>query len=259
MDSSHAQMVRLIWNIANDVLRDVFVRGQYRDVILDALLEPTKDTVEEEYNYQTKGGVKDKDGLKEAVGQNFYNTSKWTLSRQKSQATGYKEVLLYNNAKRLTDRDRLLAIIELVTNDLFQHGTVAHELSPILDRWVERFENEIEWDENGKPDFKIKCKQFGKVYSRVTAILAFENAKWEKLYWFLHQLVPLLKVTVPNDDLSGLMESVDMNTYALRRTATNQKIELEAAATILDPNSPNMADAGSDDPTRSQLDTIIDD
>ncbi len=147
MDSSHAQMVSLIWNIADDVLRDVFVRGQYRDVILpmvvlrrlDALLEPTKDAVEEEYDYQIKGGVKDEDGLKEAAGQNFYNTSKWTLSRLKSQATGDKEVLLtnfieylngfstnvhevlksfdfYNKAKKLTDRDRLLAIIERVTD-----------------------------------------------------------------------------------------------------------------------------------------------
>ena len=50
------QIVSLIWNIADDVLRDVFLRGQYRDVILpmvvlrrlDALLEPTKDKVEEE-------------------------------------------------------------------------------------------------------------------------------------------------------------------------------------------------------------------
>ena len=142
-------------------------------------------------------------------------------------------------------------------NDLFQRGAEAHELSPILDRCVERFENEIEWDENGKPDFKIKCKQFVKVYSRVAAIMPFENIKWEKLYWFLRQLIPLLKVTVPNDDLSGLMESVDMNTYALRRTATNEKIELDAAGTILDPNSPNMAGAGTDDPVRSQLDTII--
>ena len=147
MDSSHAQMVNLIWNIADDVLRDVFVRGQYRDVILpmvvlrrlDALLEPTKAAVEEEYAYQTNEGIKDEDGLKEAAGQNFYNTSKWTLSRLKSQATGDKEVLLtnfveylngfstnvhevlksfdfYNKAKKLTDRDRLLAIIERVTD-----------------------------------------------------------------------------------------------------------------------------------------------
>ena len=147
MDSSHAQMVSLIWNIADDVLRDVFVRGQYRNVILpmvvlrrlDALLEPTKEAVEEEYAYQTKEGIKDEDGLKEAAGQNFYNTSKWTLSRLKSQATGDKEVLLtnfieylngfstnvhevlksfdfYNKAKKLTDRDRLLAIIERITD-----------------------------------------------------------------------------------------------------------------------------------------------
>ena len=42
-----------IWNIADDVLRDVYVRGKYRDVILpmtvirrlDAVLEPTKEAV----------------------------------------------------------------------------------------------------------------------------------------------------------------------------------------------------------------------
>ena len=42
-----------IWGIADDVLRDVYVRGKYRDVILpmvvirrlDAVLEPTKEAV----------------------------------------------------------------------------------------------------------------------------------------------------------------------------------------------------------------------
>ena len=42
-----------IWGIADDVLRDIYVRGKYRDVILpmtvirrlDAVLEPTKDAV----------------------------------------------------------------------------------------------------------------------------------------------------------------------------------------------------------------------
>jgi len=53
METNHNQIVSLIWNIADDVLRDVFLRGQYRDVILpmvvlrrlDALLEPTKEEV----------------------------------------------------------------------------------------------------------------------------------------------------------------------------------------------------------------------
>ena len=65
MESNHSQMVSLIWNIADDVLRDVFLRGQYRDVILpmvvlrrlDALLEPTKEEVEEEI--KENGGADD--------------------------------------------------------------------------------------------------------------------------------------------------------------------------------------------------------
>ena len=147
LDSSHAQMVSMIWSIADDVLRDVFVRGQYRDVILpmvvlrrlDALLEPTKEAVEEEYAYQTKEKFTDAGALMEAAGQNYYNTSKWTLSRLKSQATGDKDTLhnnfieylngfspnvgevlrsfdFYAKAKKLTDRDRLLSIIERITD-----------------------------------------------------------------------------------------------------------------------------------------------
>ena len=54
MENNNSQIVSLIWNIADDVLRDVFLRGQYRDVILpmvvrrrlDALLEPTKEEVD---------------------------------------------------------------------------------------------------------------------------------------------------------------------------------------------------------------------
>ena len=63
MESNHSQIVSLIWNIADDVLRDVFLRGQYRDVILpmvvlrrlDALLEPTKEEVEDELRHQKEG------------------------------------------------------------------------------------------------------------------------------------------------------------------------------------------------------------
>ncbi|HHV33963.1 MAG TPA: SAM-dependent DNA methyltransferase, partial [Syntrophomonadaceae bacterium] len=47
------QIVSFIWGIADDCLRDVYVRGKYRDVILpmtvirrlDAVLEETKDEV----------------------------------------------------------------------------------------------------------------------------------------------------------------------------------------------------------------------
>jgi type I restriction enzyme M protein len=54
MDSAqHNRIVNFIWGIADDMLRDLYVRGKYRDVVLpmvvlrrfDAVLEPTKDAV----------------------------------------------------------------------------------------------------------------------------------------------------------------------------------------------------------------------
>ena len=50
---AHNKLVSFIWSIADDCLRDVYVRGKYRDVILpmvvlrrlDTLLEPTKEAV----------------------------------------------------------------------------------------------------------------------------------------------------------------------------------------------------------------------
>ena len=59
-----------IWNIANDRLRDVYVRGKYRDVILpftvlrrlDAVLEETKDAVLECKKFLDTNTVAEQDG-----------------------------------------------------------------------------------------------------------------------------------------------------------------------------------------------------
>ena len=88
--SSHNKIVSFIWSIADDCLRDVFVRGKYRDVILpmfvlrriDCLLEDTKAAVLEEVRFQkeeAKLPLPDADGLRHASGQVFYNTSRFTL------------------------------------------------------------------------------------------------------------------------------------------------------------------------------------
>lgn len=99
MDTSYSQIVSFIWNIADDVLRDVFLRGQYRDVILpmvvlrrlDALLEPTKEEVEEEIE---ESGIEniDEGVLKDITGLSYFNTSKWTLNRLKSQASNNNDI-----------------------------------------------------------------------------------------------------------------------------------------------------------------------
>lgn len=108
MDHSvHNKLVSFIWSIADDCLRDVYVRGKYRDVILpmvvlrrlDTLLEPTKDAVLEEVRFQKEemDAVELDDApLREASGYVFYNTSKWTLKSLYSTATNNQQILLAN-------------------------------------------------------------------------------------------------------------------------------------------------------------------
>jgi type I restriction enzyme M protein len=91
MDSAtHKAIVRFIWKIADDVLRDVYVRGKYRDVILpmtvirrlDCLLEPTKDEVLKRYEFLIAQKIHEHTPqLTKASGYPFYNTSRFTLRR----------------------------------------------------------------------------------------------------------------------------------------------------------------------------------
>ena len=77
-----------IWGIADDVLRDVYVRGKYRDVILpmvvirrlDAVLEPTKEAVRTMKEQLDAAGITNQDAaLRQAAGEAFYNTSPFRL------------------------------------------------------------------------------------------------------------------------------------------------------------------------------------
>ncbi len=94
--ATHNKIVSFIWGIADDVLRDVFVRGKYRDVILpmcvlrrlDAVLEPTKKAVLETKEMLDKQGITEqRAALCDAAGQAFYNTSKFTLRDLKSRGS----------------------------------------------------------------------------------------------------------------------------------------------------------------------------
>ena len=85
-----------IWGIADDVLRDVYVRGKYRDVILpmtvlrrlDAVLEPTKQAVLDMKASLDAAGIANQDAaLRQAAAQAFYNTSKFTLPDLRARAS----------------------------------------------------------------------------------------------------------------------------------------------------------------------------
>ena len=84
-----------IWGIADDVLRDLYVRGKYRDVILpmtvlrrlDAVLEGSKQAVLDMKATLDDAGVVEQDAaLRQAAGQAFYNTSRFTLTDLRARA-----------------------------------------------------------------------------------------------------------------------------------------------------------------------------
>lgn len=148
--ASHNKIVSFIWSIADDCLRDVYVRGKYRDVILpmvvlrrlDALLESTKEAVLEEVAFQKKElelTELDEKGLKDASGYVFYNTSKWTMQMLHDTATNSQQLLLANfeeyldgygvnvkeiirkfelkrQIKHMADKDVLLDVLEKFTS-----------------------------------------------------------------------------------------------------------------------------------------------
>ena len=135
-------IVNFIWGIADDVLRDLYVRGKYRDVILpmtvirrlDTVLEPTKQAVLEMKSTLDAAGITNQDqALRQAAGQAFYNTSSFTLqdlrarsSQQQLKADfeayldgfspNVQEILdnfeFRNQIPRLSKADRLGTLIE---------------------------------------------------------------------------------------------------------------------------------------------------
>lgn len=94
--ATHNKIVSFIWGIADDVLRDLFKRGKYPDVILpmcvlrrlDAVLEPTKKAVLETCSMLDEAGITEQTAaLCSASGQAFYNTSKFTLRDLRSRGS----------------------------------------------------------------------------------------------------------------------------------------------------------------------------
>lgn len=148
MDHSvHNKIVSFIWSIADDCLRDVFVRGKYRDVILpmfvlrrlDCLLESSKEAVLEEVRFQREDAEMadlDPHGLREASGYVFYNTSRFTLksllgnpshleANLKNYLDGFsdnvKEIIekfdLRNQIRKMAQSDVLHDVIEKFVSD----------------------------------------------------------------------------------------------------------------------------------------------
>ena len=179
---NHARIVSLIWGIADDVLRDLYVRGKYRDVILpftvlrrlDAVLEPTRDAVIEMKRVLDDAGIVDQDApLRDAAKQAFYNTSGFTFKDLRNAANktrlrqnfeayldgfspNVQEIIenfdLRHQLPKLTKADALGALIEKFCSpdlDLSPTGLDNHGMGTVFEELVRRF-NEDNNEEAGE-------------------------------------------------------------------------------------------------------------
>ena len=191
-------ITNFIWGIADDVLRDLYVRSKYRDVILpmtvlrrlDAVLEPTKAAVLDMKAALDKAGIDNQElALRQAAGQAFYNTSRFTLrdlrarsSRQALKAdfeayldgfsANVQEIIdgfeFRNQVPRLSQADALGTLIEKFLDPrinvgpdpvLYGDGSVRlpgldnHAMGTVFEELVRRFnaENNEEAGEHWTP------------------------------------------------------------------------------------------------------------
>jgi type I restriction enzyme M protein len=121
-------IANFIWGIADDVLRDLFKRGKYPDVILpmcvlrrfDAVLEPTKKAVLEAKKTLDDAGIVEQDAaLCGASGQAFSNTSKFTLRDLKSRG---------NQQQLLADFEDYLNGFSPNVQDIIENFKFRHQL-----------------------------------------------------------------------------------------------------------------------------------
>jgi len=129
--ATHNKVVSFIWGIADDVLRDLFKRGKYPDVILpmcvlrrlDAVLEPTKKAVLETKAMLDRAGISEqRAALAAAARQSFYNTSQFTLRDLKSRG---------NQQQLLADFEDYLNGFSQNVQDILENFKFRNQLSTL--------------------------------------------------------------------------------------------------------------------------------
>jgi len=176
-------------------------------------------------------------------------------------STTLSEATDINILHELKDNLDDLGVYETVEVDEFFEkyfkGEDASKLSPIIDISAQRFNSELELSDEEKADYKIKAKQFVKIYGQMASIMPYEIVAWEKLFWYLKFLIPKMIIKDKDQDmLDELLNSVDLSTYGLERVKLGISIELDDSETEVNPQNANPRGAhGASE--KDLLDTII--
>ena len=176
MNSNFGSVTSFIWNIA-DLLRDVYKRKDYPDVILpftvlrrlDCVLIETKDKVLETYNEYYSKLEDPSDVLMKASGHNFYNISKYEFSKLLSDPTNIKQNFfdylngfspnmadvmerfkIRDRIQYLAEKDLLYKVVEKFSEiDLSPSAISNHDMGYIFEELIRKF-NETNNEEAGE-------------------------------------------------------------------------------------------------------------
>ena len=169
------------------------------------------------------------------------------------------DVNVLHDAKMILDEEGVYEWSEVeLFNDLFFSNADTETLGAALSKPQARFDVELQLEQKQKADYKIKARQFVKIYGQVAALLEFDNPEWEMLYWFLKFLIPKMIVKDPDeDDLDKLLDAVDLATYGLeQRDKIGVKIGLDESDSELDPQNPSIRGAHGEN-EEDELEAII--
>ena len=223
-DGQLATISNFIWNIADSVLRDLFVRGKYRDVILpmtvirrlDAVLEPTKQKVLEEKKWLDEAGISDQTGpLQQAAGQQFFNASPFTL-RDLRNATSQQQLRDNFNAYLDGFSPNVQDILEKFE---FRNQIARLSTSGALDALIERFlsqavnlsPNQVENDDGEVRLPGLDNHAMGTIFEDLLRRFNEDNNEEAGEHWTPRDAVELMAKLV----FLPIEEQIQPNTYLL--------------------------------------------
>ena len=196
MNGDISWITNFIWGIADDVLRDLYVRGKYRDVILpmvvlrrlDAVLEPTSAAVVEMTRTLDEQGVVNQDGaLRLAAGQSFYNTSAFTMRDLRART---------NQQQLRSDFEAYLDgfspnVQEILDSFEFRHQIPRLSRADALGTLIEKFTDPA-IDLSPAPDSGIDNHAMGSIFEELVRRFNEENNEEAGEHWTPRDAVRLM-------------------------------------------------------------------
>ena len=235
MSNDISWITNFIWGIADDVLRDLYVRGKYRDVILpmvvlrrlDAVLEPTSAAVVEMKKTLDEAGIVNQDvALRQASGQSFYNTSAFTMRDLRART---------NQQQLRADFEAYLDgfspnVQEILDSFEFRHQIPRLSRADALGTLIEKFTDPA-IDLSPSPDTGIDNHAMGSIFEELVRRFNEENNEEAGEHWTPRDAVRLMANLV----FLPVADEIESGTYLLYDGACGTGGMLTVAEETLEP------------------------